>query len=559
MTKFYCIGCRKPWIGPDKCNCNLGRIRQRYHEFYDYWLQDKDGVVKMSGSDSGLRFESGVKHTSADLSTVEPDCNCYYCKVFGQQQWGYGGSQQHKDSEHLHPYQSSAIKSIEVECKDREDSESGFLGYLDKAEQMINYQLSKLNQLEEENRQRKNQLTINDKNGSEDINKNKHDGLSRTHCRRNASKLGSLNIDVTPLILEDVDCARVECYLDKICEAEACPNPNCDHSTTGPEIKVPCFDRVDTIEKIIEIAKTYHCKRNIEYNGIDMKRMFSLIEPLEELQTMIGLKANKQKICEQIVFFLKGYMELDRRDMMHTVITGPPGTGKTTFARIIGKIYSKLGLVSKGHFVEVTREDLVGKYLGHTAPKTNETIDKCLGGIMFIDEVYSLGHDEQKDSFSKECLDVLNQRLSENRDMLCIIAGYRDDIEKCFFGQNKGLKRRFPFSYDIEGYDCDELMEIFKLKVVRDGWTIDEKSLVSLKDRFSEKTFKFYAGDVETFAFKTKIIFAQTNFYSKSREIKKDTLETAFKEMEEDREPKKTKVDREKEELDKRNIEMMYI
>ena len=317
-----------------------------------------------------------------------------------------------------------------------------------------------------------------------------------------------------------------------------CPNPRCSHLSAEDdpsEIAIPKFGSIDSIEQLIEIAETFHCKKNKLYLGINMEKMYDLVEPLKELQNMIGLKRVKTKIVEQILYFIKNFQDSTHKDMMHTVITGPPGTGKTTFARIIGKIYSKLGLVSKGHFVEVSREDLIGKYLGHTAPQTNKIIEKCQGGIMFIDEVYSLGHSEKKDSFSKECIDVLNQKLSENRDMLCIIAGYQEDIEKCFFSQNKGLKRRFPFVYDIEGYNCEEMLQIFKQKIKRDKWEMADDVIKEFTNRFDKKIFKYYGGDIETFVFKTKIAFAQTHFYQECRIIDRITLEKAFKLFEESR------------------------
>lgn len=317
-----------------------------------------------------------------------------------------------------------------------------------------------------------------------------------------------------------------------------CPNKQCNHLNFEQDpikIVVPEFDNIDSIEKIIAIAETYHCQKNYNYNGIDMKKMYLLIEPLKELQSMVGLTNCKTKIIEQILYFVKGFHNGEYKDMMHTVITGSPGTGKTTFARIIGKIYSTLGLVSKGHFVEVGREDLIGKFLGHTAEQTSKTIEKCLGGIMFIDEVYSLGHSDKRDSFSKECIDILNQKLSENRDMLCIIAGYHEDIETCFFNQNKGLKRRFPFVYDIEGYSNKEMSQIFQQKMHRDGWEIDSLLIKDYIHKFDKKIFKYYGGDIETFVLKTKIVFAQTHFYQTNKIIDKDTLSRAFKLFEDNR------------------------
>jgi SpoVK/Ycf46/Vps4 family AAA+-type ATPase len=175
------------------------------------------------------------------------------------------------------------------------------------------------------------------------------------------------------------------------------------------------------------------------------------------------MRSVKDNIINQIVFFLQGLNneDPDKNDMMHTVITGPPGVGKTELGKILGKVYKAMGILSSDKMKIVSRSDLVGKYLGHTAKKTQEVIDECKGGIMFIDEAYSLGNKEGRDSFAKECIDTINQNLTERRDFLCIIAGYRDALDDCFFSYNEGLKRRFSFRYDIEAYDANELKHIF--------------------------------------------------------------------------------------------------
>ena len=121
----------------------------------------------------------------------------------------------------------------------------------------------------------------------------------------------------------------------------------------------------------------------------------------------------------------------------------------------------------------VKRADLIGKYLGHTAAKTQEVIDSCKGGVLFIDEAYSLGNAEGRDSFSKECIDTLNQNLSENKNnLLCIIAGYKESLEKCFFSYNEGLNRRFSFRYNIEPYSAEQLRDIFLCKLREIKWDI---------------------------------------------------------------------------------------
>lgn len=272
-----------------------------------------------------------------------------------------------------------------------------------------------------------------------------------------------------------------------------------------------------------------------------MKQLKKLVDPLTELQETIGMERVKQQILDQILFFLQGLNDKD--EMLHTVITGPPGVGKTLLGAILGKIYKSLGILKNDVFKCVKRSDLVGEWLGHTAVKTRKVIESCSGGVMFIDEAYSLGNSEKRDSFAKECIDTLNQFLSEKRDFLCIIAGYRDSLETCFFAYNEGLRRRFPFRYEIDGYDSSELMKIFLLHIKKDKWFLEsDRDDISESDRNSfleklqdffitnHKAFPNYGGDIETLILQCKISHSRALHDKDNRKyLTIDDIELGFK------------------------------
>ena len=352
--------------------------------------------------------------------------------------------------------------------------------------------------------------------------------LNRNLWRNNNNKKDE-NDDFFPIIIikrspnENEPTKKTNNFEDKDKE-EKCPNPLCNHYDyidDEDDVFIPNLEEIKDINDLISLGKSYHCKKNTYYHNINLKTLCKLVNPLTELNNMIGMKSVKENIINQILFFLLGYNVTETKDglgkttvnhdMLHTVITGPPGVGKTELGKILGKIYKDLGILSKGTFKLVSRSDLVAKYLGQTAAKTQEVIDECKGGVMFIDEAYSLGHSEGRDSFSKECLDTLNQNLSERRDFLCIIAGYKDDLEKCFFKMNEGLRRRFTFRYDIEGYNAKELLDIFLLKLKNEGWTVDMDEMEKLEKLFTDNKNNFpnYGGDIETLFLNCKIVHSR--------------------------------------------------
>ncbi len=204
------------------------------------------------------------------------------------------------------------------------------------------------------------------------------------------------------------------------------------------------------------------------------------------------------------------------RDMYHMVITGSPGCGKTEVAKILAKLYYCLGIARKDKFTLARRSDLIGKYLGHTAKMTQDVFHRAKGGILFIDEAYALGNPEGKDSFSKECIDTINQNLTENKDTIVFIAGYKEQLEESFFAYNPGLHRRFKFRLEVDKYNAEELRLIY-LKKIRDAkWGLfgddPAKSIpVKLFERHRE-IFKFNGGDMENLWHLTKIVHARRVF-----------------------------------------------
>ena len=277
--------------------------------------------------------------------------------------------------------------------------------------------------------------------------------------------------------------------------------------------------KINTIQDLINLGKMY--KENHNY-AINLKRLYNLIPTLEKLENVVGMENVKKTIINQIVYFLSGLDVND--DMLHTVITGPPGVGKTLLGTIIGEIYYNLGIVKgngKRYIDPITKEeknyifkiakrsDLIGEYLGHTAIKTQKVINECEGGVLFIDEAYSLGNEEKKDIYSKECIDTLNQNLTEKKtQFICIIAGYPQDLDKCFFSVNDGLKRRFPFKYNIDKYTPTELTHILMLMIKKKNWKLDNKISFDQIVEFMKINYdKFpnYGGDIETLFFNIRI------------------------------------------------------
>lgn len=206
----------------------------------------------------------------------------------------------------------------------------------------------------------------------------------------------------------------------------------------------------------------------------------TLEQLLEELNALIGLQKVKDKVQDLIVYQKVQKMRREKnlhsvKKTLHLAFTGNPGTGKTTVARIVGRIYKKIGLLSKGHFVEVSRTDLIAGYQGQTALKVKKVIDEAKGGVLFIDEAYSITENEQSDSYGKECLTELTKALEDYReDLVVIVAGYTEPMNK-FFESNPGLKSRFNTFIEFDDYDASELNQILVSICENNDYTLDDE------------------------------------------------------------------------------------
>jgi hypothetical protein len=263
---------------------------------------------------------------------------------------------------------------------------------------------------------------------------------------------------------------------------------------------------ISNIDDLIYLGELYKPKSKVKYN-INIETLNRLLPSLRELKNLIGMEKIKKNIISQILYFLQNLHD-GNLDMLHTVIQGPPGVGKTEVARIIGKIFSSMGILENDIFISAKRSDLIGQYLGETAIKTQKIINLCQGGVLLIDEAYSLGNEEGRDSFAKECIDTLNQNLTEKKNFfMCIIVGYKDALEKCFFSMNQGLARRFNIRYTIEAYKPVELRDILISMIKKYGWTIVEPINENLPESFfikNIKEFPNFGGDIETLFFNMK-------------------------------------------------------
>ena len=213
-------------------------------------------------------------------------------------------------------------------------------------------------------------------------------------------------------------------------------------------------------------------------------------DPYEELDGLIGLDAVKQEV-RSLANFVKLKKQREAKGLKtakvsyHLVFYGSPGTGKTTVARIVGRIYKDLGVLKKGHTVETDRAGLVGEYVGKTGPKTDTVISQALDGVLFIDEAYSLVPEGGNGSdYGQEAISTILKRMEDYRDRLVVIvAGYKNEMKR-FIDSNPGLQSRFNRYIDFPDYSPKELTDIFKMYMKKNQYTISEETENYLKEQF---------------------------------------------------------------------------
>lgn len=222
-----------------------------------------------------------------------------------------------------------------------------------------------------------------------------------------------------------------------------------------------------------------------EGNLIDVgaaHRDSSLEQVLAELdRELVGLKPVKTYIRQLASLLLVAQLRENvglatERPTLHMCFTGQPGTGKTTVAMRMGTILHHLGFLRRGHLVVATRDDMVGQYVGHTAPKTKEILKKAMGGVLFIDEAYYLYRPENERDYGQEAIEMLLQVMEDKRqDLVVILAGYGDRME-AFFRYNPGFRSRVAHHIDFSDYTLDELIAIGELMLAEQNYTFDAES-----------------------------------------------------------------------------------
>jgi SpoVK/Ycf46/Vps4 family AAA+-type ATPase len=271
---------------------------------------------------------------------------------------------------------------------------------------------------------------------------------------------------------------------------------------------------INNLGDLIKLGESYDSKETKKY-VINLKILNGCVPELKELNNVIGMNSIKQRILDFFFFYFQNFTKKDQgKEMMHTIIEGPPGSGKTEVAKILGKLYYKMGLVKQNKFTEASRCDFIGEFVGHTERNCKKIFEKARGGILFIDEAYSLGYSSgglSTGSYAQVVIDILTKKLTEQKgETIVMLAGYKDELAKSLFSHNKGLARRFPYKFTIEKYSAMDLKRIYEKMVKDNGWLVGRISEKFFKTNY--KLFPYFGGDMENLWSQTKIVHSRRVF-----------------------------------------------
>lgn len=260
------------------------------------------------------------------------------------------------------------------------------------------------------------------------------------------------------------------------------------------------------------------------YDGIDINvnSLRKILPALEELDELVGLTELKEAVYDNVMYYAQHLNRHTKRikkdqvegDLLHTVLLGPPGRGKTVTANILAKIYSGL-MFGTQKVVNAKRSDLIGKYIGHTESRTEEILKSAENGVLVLDEVYSLaGADGHIDVFAKACIDLIMRYLTEHkRDFVCIIIGYEKETQG-FFDTNPGLKRRFPWRFILPEYTPEDLCCMFVKRLNKEEWNITDEAICELKRSMQKysQVFLNAGGDMDVLFTTLKLTYSRRRF-----------------------------------------------
>lgn len=294
-------------------------------------------------------------------------------------------------------------------------------------------------------------------------------------------------IDLGNIIITDVSKEATISFLKKLKDIV-------DNKQYGPDVKrIAQYAEMGLIKFYGHRTLKEICNSNINVEE-DTR---TLQELLVELNALIGLEKVKCKVQDLIAYQKVQRLRQEKhlsssKSTLHLAFMGNPGTGKTTVARIVGRIYKRIGLLSKGHFIEVSRTDLIAGYQGQTALKVKGVIEKARGGVLFIDEAYSITENDHSDSYGRECLTELTKALEDFRnDLVVIVAGYTEPMNR-FFESNPGLKSRFNTFIVFDDYTPDELYKILLSMCKSNDYMLDDEVQTEVYSYFESQVKSEY-------------------------------------------------------------------